>query len=188
MQITRKKLRKIILAEIFERGAEFYQFQRDIKKEDYWDPPDYGMHKYNFKTNDNLEYTVLIYAPKFHFADGGEEYQGHWDVSFSAKGAEGSDQSYGHTGNAFGLTGKNDIKVLNTIIQVVKDFVSNVRTTLPDPLSTIINFKSEAIQERGVPGGDTRRGRIYQYMLKKQGIKSTLSFDKMGSVILEFTI
>ena len=176
MKLTRKSLRKIILSEIFEKGANSYSFQYQGKKGDYWDDP--AVHDYLFKTDDGLEYSVRIFAPKFYYTDGGEEYQGHWDVSFTAD-------------NKWGLTGKNDIKVLNTIIQVVKDFVSDVRTRLPDPLATIIKFKSEAIQERGVPGGDTRRGRIYQYMLKKQGIKSTLSFDRMGgrrSFILEFTI
>ena len=86
------------------------------------------------------------------------------------------------------MTGKRDIKVLNTVIQVVKDFVANVRPTLPHPLYSFTNFKCEAEQEETHGGTDDRRGRIYQYMLKKQGIASSLSVDNSGRVIIEFEI
>tara|TARA_B100000674_G_C37915822_1_gene950852 strand:- start:1342 stop:1902 length:561 start_codon:yes stop_codon:yes gene_type:complete len=186
MKITRKKLRQIILTEIFEKDAKYYQYVYD---RDSTDPNHISgaMFEYEFQTDSGLKYTVSIYAPKDYFPEEDKSaFRGVWDVSFFAQDPNNPRR------DAYGLTGENDMKVLNTIIQIVKDFVSNIRPTLPDPLSTFTHFKCEAQQERSRPGRpmgtDSRRGRIYQYMLKKQGISSQLSLDEYGNVIIEFEI
>ena len=184
MKLTRKKLRQIILAEIFEKDAKYYQFNHFSDGRLNGRPE---THEFTFQTDGGFKYTVTIYAPKDYFPEDNKSmFRGVWDVSFSALNPNDANSDW------FGLTGENDMKVLNTIIQIVKDFVSNIRPTLPDELATIVNFKCEAEQERSRPGRpmgtDSRRGRIYQYMLKKQGISSQLSLDEYGSVILEFTI
>ena len=178
MKITRKALKKLILKELFEKGAAAYAFKHSVDGRQKGEP---DVHSYEFTSDHGLQYTVPVFAPKETFL-GDVQYDGEWNVSFTAKDPNNPDA------NAYGLTGMNDMKVLNTVIQVVKDFVSNVRPTLPDPLHTFTHFKCEAQQERGIPGGDTRRGRIYQYMLKKQGIRSEISLDEYGSIILEFVI
>ena len=176
MKLNRKTLRKLILKEIFEKGAAAYKFVHAVDGRQRGRPE---AHEYTFKTDHDLTYLVFIYAKK---QNTGDEWTGSWDVSFSTIDLQDP------LDVNMDLTGKHDIKVLNTVIQVVKDFVSNVRPTLPDPLYTFTHFKCEAQQERGIPGGDTRRGRIYQYMLKKQGISSELSLDEYGSIIIEFVI
>ena len=182
MKLTRKKLRQIILTEIFEKDAKYYQYVYSRGGSEEQNPSG-AKFEYEFQTDSGLQYTVTIYAPKDYFPEEDKAvFRGVWVVTFFAQDPNDL------TKDAFGLTGENDMKVLNTIIQTVKDFVSNVRPTLPHPLYKFTRFKCEAEQESGIPGGDTRRGRIYQYMLKKQGIKSDLRFDEMGSVILEFEI
>ena len=179
MKLTRQRLRQVILAEIFEKDAKFYKYthSRDGRQHDLPET-----HMFQFETDGGLRYTVLIYAPRIFGYGSDPMFKGVWDVSFSAQDPKDSDR------DAYGLTGKNDMKVLNTIIQIVKYFVSNVRPTLPDKLATIVDFKCEASQESGIPEGDDRRGRIYQYMLRKQGIASKLRSDREGKIILEFTI
>ena len=185
MKLTRKKLRKIILSEIFENDAAAYKFDHKVDGRQSGSP---HSHEYMFKTDDDLIYLVYIYA-KSEYGEGRNAekvWTGNWDVVF------GTIDPQDPLKFSMNMTGKRDIKVLNTVIQVVKDFVSNVRPTLPDPLSTFTHFKCEAQQERSRPGRpmgtDSRRGRIYQYMLKKQGISSKLSLDEYGSVIIEFVI
>ena len=170
MILNRKTLRKLILKEIFEKGAAAYQFVHKVDGRLRGRP---HSHEYMFKTDHDLTYVVHIYAMS--------EY-GSWDVVFNTV------DPLDPLDDSVELTGKNDIKVLNTIIQVVKDFVANVRPTLPHPLYKFTNFKCEAAQEETHSGTDDRRGRIYQYMLKKQGIASDLSVDNSGRVIIEFEI
>jgi hypothetical protein len=85
-----------------------------------------------------------------------------------------------------------DIKVLNTVIQIVKDFVSNIRPRLPDPFNQVIDFEASAQEEAGYGEKgmrDTRRARIYKYMMKKQGIDSEIFVDpKSGQLNIKFQI
>ena len=181
MILSRKTLRKLILKEIFEKDAASYEFVHKVDGRQSGSP---HSHEYMFKTDDDLIYLVQIYAMSEYGTGRNAEkvWTGNWDVVF------GTIDPQDPLEFSMNMTGKRDIKVLNTVIQVVKDFVSNVRPTLPHPLYSFTNFKCEAEQEEAHSGTDDRRGRIYQYMLKKQGITSALSVDNSGRVIIEFEI
>ncbi len=157
----------MILKEIFEKDAASYQFVHKVDGRQSGRP---HSHEYMFKTDDDLIYLVQIYAmSEYGMGRNAEKvWTGSWDVVF------GTIDPQDPLEFSMNMTGKRDIKVLNTVIQVVKDFVSNV--------------KCEAEQEETHGGTDDRRGRIYQYMLKKQGITSALSVDNSGRVIIEFEI
>ena len=98
----------------------------------------------------------------------------YWDIHF--KTAE-----KGHD-----LTNQNDMKVLHTIIATVKDFVQNMLPGFEDlDFKSTRTFISECNSEHP---GDDRRAKVYQYMLKKQGISdsqiaeiSRTTYDYMGA-------
>ena len=176
MKLTRRQLRKIILTEMFEKGSAFYPFKLIDKIIEENEPLEF---EYKFSTDDGLNYIADI---KLHWSSS-YGYESEWDVNFDVE--TGVNNPLGD----YALTGSNDLKVLNTIIEIVKDFVSSVRPTLPDPFNQIIDFFAFVAEEETKTGKrDTRRARIYKYMMKKRGINSDISYDPVGNLMIKFQI
>tara|TARA_A100001011_G_scaffold69332_1_gene70825 strand:+ start:1236 stop:1784 length:549 start_codon:yes stop_codon:yes gene_type:complete len=182
MKITRKTLRKIILTEIFEKGAEHYAFTLSKHIIDNYRPL---IFEYEFTTDDNLDYVLTIMLPMVGLNDPGLKDRIHtfsWQIEFDV------DDMYA---GSYELTGSYDLKVLNTVIQIVKDFVTNIRPGLPTPVNQVNNFEASVAEEQDLTRGnrrDYRRARIYQYMMKKQGISAEISFDSADDMIIKFQI
>jgi hypothetical protein len=172
MKLTRRILRKIILSEILDKDAPFYDYELAYQELGPGDP----LFEYEFFTKDGLLYLLKIeYMPT-------EDGIGKWDIEFDASDVP-SDQ--------FRLTGSFDLKVLSTVTQIVKDFVVNVRPGLPETYNKITNFTCIARQEKTIDGQpDRRRERIYRYILRKQGIPSVkVTTDAItGNIIMDFVI
>lgn len=184
MKITRKKIRQLILKEIFDKNAAYYDFNmlkyRVVDKRPL-------IFEYEFVTDDNLDYVLTIRLPVVDLKDPDLKNRIHnfsWQIEFDI------DDEYG---GSYELTGSYDLKVLNTVIQIVKDFVFNIRPNLPFPINTVRNFEASAQEEieiglSGEGKRDTRRARIYQYMMEKQGINAEISEDSAGAVVIKFQI
>ena len=178
MKLNRRKLRQLILAEIFEKGAKFYSFRLT---DEIVDQNESLYFCYKFLTDDGLNYEVDI---KLHWSES-YGHEDEWDVDFDI------DRTAEDSSDFYALTGSYDLKVLNTIIEIVKDFVANVRPRLPDPFNQIIDFNATVAEESDMDDlskRDDRRARIYQYMMRKRGITSKISYDRLDNIIIQFQI
>lgn len=162
MKITRKKLRKLILKEMFKRGENTGTYSFNLKT-----PIDQLIKNksvsfvYKFEANSDeglIGYSVKI-VPLFTGGWGDAGYPIHWDVSFDSDYHGAGDSFDGESFSTHNLTTNQfDLKVLNTVIAVVKDFVSNVRPKLKKKdennpngydhsFDELITFMSEASQD-----------------------------------------
>jgi hypothetical protein len=180
MKLNRSKLRTMILKEIFDKNSSYYDFRLAY---DQVAPGRTLQFEYEFETDDGLDYFLTITLPMTVETQDGIPVDVHtktWQVEF--------DTEFG----GYEMTMSYDIKVLNTVIQIVKDFVSNIRPRLPDPFNQVIDFEASAQEEAGYGEKgmrDTRRARIYKYMMKKQGIDSEIFVDpKSGQLNIKFQI
>ena len=172
MKITRQQLQRIILTEILDKDAPFYEYELAYQEIGPYDP----VFEYEFFTKDGLLYLLKI---EFMPSDVGD---GKWEIEFDASDVPMA---------AFKLTGSFDLKVLSTVTQIVKDFVLNVRPGLPEPYDKIINFTCVARQEKTLDGQpDRRRERIYKYILEKQGISNVqvTTDSSSGKIVMDFVI
>ena len=64
------------------------------------------------------------------------------------------------------MTNQMDLKVYSTVVAIIKHFTFNARPNLKYPFSQQTQFRAIAATEIL---GDSRRKRIYTYMLKKMG-------------------
>ena len=178
MKIKKSQLRRIILNELFEKDAAVYNL---TLSSDGAKSPEYV--KYSFSTDDDLKYEVKISALTRNRRD---RTPVGWSVNFwnLSQGTWAGVREYE-------LTNKFDLKVLNTIIQAVKTFITDVRPDLPEPYASVNKFTSYVEEEddyvRRLNNYDTRRARIYQYMLKKKGIPSEIAASDDG-VAITFTL
>ena len=172
MKIFKNKLRRLIreslLLEMF-KNLKPYTFSKKplIINVGSLYPTTIGS-EYNFVTDSGLNYSVSfthidnkgdIRMPDDVNAVFNLGKNMYWDISFTTA-------EKGHE-----LTNQNDIKVLHTIIATVKDFVQNVLPNFEDSAFRETRvFVSECNSEHN---GDDRRAKVYQYMLKKQGITNS---------------
>ena len=70
------------------------------------------------------------------------------------------------------MTNQLDLKVLATIGAIVKDFAYNLRPTLNPPFNKAITFRAWTFGEFK---GDSRRMRIYKWMLQRGGAQNIQS-------------
>ena len=119
--------------------------------------------EYNFVTESGLNYRVL-----FTHVDNRGDFDDEVSTAFNLENNMYWDIQFLTLEKGHDLTNQNDTKVLHTVIATVKDFVQNVRPNFEDPdFRETRTFISECKSESR---GDDRRAKVYQYMLKKQGI------------------
>ena len=172
VKLSRRKLRRLILTEILDKDADYYEYELAYEEVGFGDP----LFEYEFFTKDGLLYLLKI---EFNSSDSSI---GEWSIEFDASDIPS---------DTFRLTGSFDLKVLSTVTQIIKDFVRRVRPRLPDPFNSVNNFTCIARQEKTPDGRpDYRRARIYAYILRKQGIDGAeVNMNQStGDIVMNFVI
>jgi len=160
----RKLIRKSILQEIFKNPSA-YPFRED-RVFGFVGSSRQSQARFLFNGRDGDEYYV-----KIEWSDSKEM----WKISFDVVG-----------GN-FSYTGKGDLKVLGTVIAIVRHFIEE---TLPDHPNLDDYFRG---QNRFVikPEGqfrDMKRAEVFQAILKKQGVDSELAGHPLFGIYIFFEV
>lgn len=167
MKISRQKLRDLIreglLLELFDSDAYLFNFESHVIDEP---DQDYVALTYNFTTDDGNIYFVSINA------DGPDSA---WDIMFRVVDGDYTD-----------LTGQFDMRVYATVAEIVKDFVANRLPYLKN--ESMRRLRLFEISPMSGFEDDSRRGRVYQRMLKNYGIDAALVKDMTGAYLLQFEL
>ena len=141
---------KEVLVEIGEGTAKPFpwKYRKDLD--------DMGGFKYRFKTDDGIRYDVDI-----TFDDNNQ-----WEVGFSARMSKSSNNSYTV------LTGVGALRVMATVTQIIKDFLTNTYTKhiedkdlYGDTYPKEILFSAKKEEESS---DDGKRANLYKIFIQKQ--------------------
>jgi hypothetical protein len=177
MKILKRSLKKMIreslLLELFKNLNPYpFSSQPDIIHRDMSDVP--VEYIYVFKADDGSDYRISFKHIDIIDSDISNSFslnkKMYWDVQFYSMKQS---KEFLRKERDYSLTNKNDMRVLHTVIEVTKTFVKNVLPELEDlDQRETREFISECNSEYD---GDDRRAKVYQYMLKKQGIASEIA-------------
>ena len=165
----RQLIREALLLELFE--SDPYSFRFMGASIDNSGVP-FAVLNYAFKTDSGEQYVVSInnaanITELVVDEETGEEVEKDhrpWDVMFRLVDGEYA-----------GLTGGFDMKVYGTVITIVRDFVENRLPHLKN--ESVRSQRSFKITPVSGFEGDARRARIYQRILKNNGIDSEIKSD-----------
>lgn len=167
MKIMRRQLRKLVrealILELFDSDAYPFNFESHVIDEP---DQDYVALTYNFTADGGNIYFVSINANGPDSA---------WDVMFRVVDGDYTD-----------LTGQFDMRVYATVAEIVKDFVANRLPYLKN--ESMRRLRLFEISPMSGFEGDSRRGRVYQRMLKNYGIDAALVKDMTGGYLLQFEL
>jgi len=172
-KLIRKMIRESLLLEMFKNLNPYpFSSEPDIIHRDMEDVP--IEYIYVFKADDDSDYRISfshIDIIESHISNSFNlKKKMYWDIQFYSMKP---DKEFLSQKRDYALTNKNDIRVLHTVIEVTKSFVKNVLPKLEDlDQRETREFISECNSEYE---GDDRRAKVYQYMLKKQGISSEIA-------------
>lgn len=158
MKISKHRIKRLII-EMFEKPRS-YPISEPAVYFQYGDAPYF---KYLFTSKDDDEYKVEIeWSNRFDL----------WKIDFDIVGGD------------FKLTNKRDLKVISTVIEAVKKFILHDLENHDDVDDKFSSCKEFLIQPATEKAGDMQRTRLFQYILKKNGIDSQLT----GNPFLGFWI
>jgi len=160
----RKLIRKSILQEIFKNPSA-YPFREDQVFGFVGSSPQ-SQARFLFSGRDGAEYYVEI-----EWSDSKDM----WKISFDVVG-----------GN-FAYTGKNDFKVLGTVITIVKHFTEETLPNHPNLDDYFRNQNRFVIKPEG-QFRDMKRAELFQAILKKQGVNSELAGHPLFGIYIFFEV
>ena len=169
VNLTKNKLYQLIQEQLMVEvlDSEPYPFK-------IYDGPNYPDDnsrmsvEYTFVSQKDEDATRFRYIVKFYINE--ERLEVH--VDFKAN-------------DLWRMTNQLDLKVLATIGAIVKDFAYNVRPTLNPPFNEATTFRAWTFGEFK---GDSRRMRIYKWMLQRGGAQMIQTNDDESGLSWEIPL